>query len=465
MLELLDKAIKRIHCVGIGGIGVSGVAEILLRKGYRISGSDKVCGQTTQYLKELGAEIYEGHHENHVNGADLVVYSSAIEQNNPEYVAAVTHKIPMLQRGKMLAELMKNHYGIAIAGTHGKTTTTSILAHVLMQGQCDPTYVIGGVLNNTVSPARLGESQYFVAEADESDASFLYLKPKIAVVLNIDADHLTTYQGDVNQLKNAFVTFLNDLPEDGCAVLCIDDPWICEIYPRLTCHSVTFGFSDKAQLQIRSSEQYNLLSQFDIVDSKSGEVFQAAINMPGAHNILNACSAYVVAKLLELDGVIIKKGLQSFPGVGRRFQSHGHINVDGKIVSLFEDYGHHPREVEATIAAARAAWPQRRLVMVFQPHRYSRTRDLWQGFITVLNKVDKLILMDIYNASEEPIADISGQALSTAIERQGPIKPIFIKDNEQLPAVVMKAVENNDVVIFQGAGTVGQYAKILVEKC
>lgn len=460
---LHDKNIKRIHCIGIGGIGLSGIAEILHQKGYTISGSDISTNRMTEHLKKLGIKIMIGHQATHVLDADAIVYSSAINKNNVEFAAAIANNIPLIQRGRILAEMMQTSIGIAVAGTHGKTTTTGLIADCFLQNNIDATFVMGGILNNQESTAHVGTSKYFIAESDESDASFLYMKPTYAIITNIDADHLVTYSGSFAKLKKSFVEFLNDLPKDGLAILCIDDPIIKSIIPSLNCKFITYGFSENANYQATDFKQLGLQTQANVKFPDNKTTLPLILNLPGKHNLLNALSAVVMSSLAGISSEGIINALKQFPGVNRRFHSHGEIHVNGGKALLFDDYGHHPNEIKATIEAARQAWPNRRIVMVFQPHRYSRTKELIHEFANVLKHPDLLLLLDIYSAGESDTFGVDSRELQRLITEKGSHKPLYVPKMDELPTTLKKILKAEDVVIFQGAGSIGPYANKVAE--
>lgn len=462
-MVLSDKNIKHVHCMGIGGIGVSAIAEILLRQGYQVSGSDIAENKNVTRLEKLGAEIVLGHQKTNIQNADLAVYSSAIAKDNPEYMAAKNAGIPLLQRGQILAELMRPYCGIAVAGAHGKTTTTGMIAYTLLAGGIDPSFAVGGILNDIDSPVHLGKGRYFVAEADESDASLLFMDPNIVVVTNIDADHLETYGGNFNRLKQTFVEFLAKLPVNGTAILCIDDPNVRELISALHCKVITYGFDSDADFSAHDFFQEGLQSHFKVKRPDRSSSLTIALNMPGKHNVLNALATIAVAHCAQLSDDSLLKSLASFPGVGRRFQCHGEMLVnDGRAV-VIEDYGHHPNEVKATLIAAHQVYPERRIVLVFQPHRYTRTRDLMNDFSQALSEADVLVLLEIYSAGEQPISGIDGAALCRMIEKISNNKPIFVSDLNSLPDVLQKTLRNDDIVILQGAGSVGTMAVTLAQ--
>lgn len=460
--------IKIIHFIGIGGSGMSGIAEVLLKQGYHVSGSDNNENAVTQHLGELGAQVFLGHDAKHIGYADVVVVSSAIAEDNPELVAAKERRIPILPRARMLAELMRfHHHGIAIAGTHGKTTTTSLVASIFAEGGLDPTFVIGGILNSAGTHAALGESNYFIAEADESDASFLYLHPTISVVTNIDADHMTTYDNDINKLRHTFTTFLHHLPFYGIAVVCIDDAGVRSILNTIARTTITYGFSEDADLQILDFVQNGLASQFKIQRKASNDTLEITLNLPGKHNALNAVAAIAVALECGVSDKAICRALTKFKGVARRMQLHGDIKIDKKRITVVDDYGHHPTEMNATIAAVRSAWPDKRLVLIFQPHRYTRVHELFADFVQALARVDVLVLLEIYSAGEKPIKGINSQALIQAIRNQlqpSPLSPIYVEKVEQLMNVLPEVLQDGDILLVQGAGSVNKIIPELMDK-
>ena len=457
------RRVRRIHFVGIGGAGMGGIAEVLVNEGYRVSGSDIARNAVIDRLESLGTQIYIGHTEASVKDADVVVVSTAINASNPEIKAAKESRIPVVRRAEMLAELMRYRHGIAIAGTHGKTTTTSLIASIYAQADRDPTFVIGGLLNSAGTNARLGSSRYLIAEADESDASFLHLQPMVSVVTNIEADHMDTYGGDFEQLKNTFVDFLHNLPFYGIAVVCIDDDVIRNIMPRIGRHMVTYGFSNDADVQALNFEQFGHQSQFT-VRRKDKQDLTLILNLPGRHNVLNALAAIAVATEDDIDDEAIIQALAEFQGIGRRFQHLGEFDTPKGNVMLVDDYGHHPTEVAATIRAARAGWPNKRLVMAYQPHRYTRTRDLYEDFVDVLSQVDCLLLLDVYSAGETPIPGADGRSLARSIRLRGVVDPVFIASPEQLIQVLPSILEDGDLLITQGAGNIGALSKNLTAK-
>lgn len=452
--------VKRIHFVGIGGAGMNGIAEVLRNEGYEISGSDIAESAVTAHLRSRGIEVFIGHKESNVEGASVVVLSSAIKKNNPEWLRAVELRIPVVRRAEMLAELMRYRFGIAVAGTHGKTTTTSLISSIYAEAGRDPTFVIGGLLNSAGVNARLGSGRYLIAEADESDASFLHLQSMCSVVTNIEADHMDTYEGDFNKLKATFVEFLHNLPFYGVAVVCGDDPVIRSILPQIGRTTITYGSTPDCDLQVTDFKQEQSHSTFKVV-KRDGSVLSVFLSLPGYHMALNATAAIAVALEDDIDEASILRALKSFEGVGRRFEQYGEFETGNGKVMLVDDYGHHPSEVRATINAVRAGWPDRRLVMIFQPHRYTRTRDCFEDFIEVLNQVDELILMDVYPAGEDPIVGADGRALCRSIRLRGHVEPYFVPSPDQVPATLADIIRDGDIVLTQGAGNVGKMAKIL----
>ncbi len=456
--------IRRIHFVGIGGAGMSGIAEVLLTLGYTISGSDLRANAVTRHLADLGCKVFIGHDASHIEGVDAVVVSTAVQEGNPELIRAREQLIPVVRRAEMLAELMRFRHGIAVAGTHGKTTTTSLVASLLAEGGLDPTFVIGGKLNSAGTHARLGESRYLVAEADESDASFLYLQPMTAVVTNIDADHMDTYGGDFEVLKRTFVEFLHHLPFYGLAVLCVDDPVVTELLPQVSRPVLTYGTRSDADVRAEAIEQVGHRTRFDVRRRDREAVLAVELNLPGRHNVLNALAAIAVAGELGIDDAAIQRGLSEFQGIGRRFQIQGEVTVNGGQVLVVDDYGHHPRELAAVIEAARQGWPQRRLVVAFQPHRFTRTRDLFEDFAEVLAGVDVLLLLEVYAAGERPIPGADSRALCRAIRARGVVDPIFVSGPEELPMVLTGVLHDGDLLLTLGAGDIGAKAAQLVQE-
>jgi len=462
--DLARKRIKRIHFIGIGGAGMSGIAEVIFDLGYQVSGSDIACSAVTQRLQDRGCTVYQGHHAENIKEADVIVVSSAINELNPEIQAARDALIPIVRRAEMLAELMRFRQGIAIAGTHGKTTTTSLVTSLLVEGGLDPTFVIGGKLNSAATNSRLGSGSYLVAEADESDASFLFLKPIISVITNIDADHLSTYDNDFNKLKDTFVEFLHHLPFYGLAIVCVDDEHVRDILPRISRPMVTYGIHHPADIRAVNVRYKGMQSYFTLFCAKDGRSMDVTLNMPGEHNVLNALAAVAIAVEVEVNDATILRALEEFQGVGRRFQSYGDIAISGGDITLIDDYGHHPTEMHATINAVRESWPDRRLVVVFQPHRFTRTRDLFEDFSQVLSELDVLVLMDVYAASEAPIAGADGRSLARSIRLRGKVDPIFVTQGEDVAEILQNILKAGDVLLTLGAGSIGTIASNLPRK-
>ncbi|WP_237057687.1 UDP-N-acetylmuramate--L-alanine ligase [Microbulbifer sediminum] len=458
------RRIRRIHFIGIGGAGMSGIAEVLHNQGYDVSGSDLRESSVTERLRKLGITIHIGHGADNIRGVDVVVNSSAVQGDNPEILAARENRIPIVRRAEMLGELMRYRYGIAVAGTHGKTTTTSLIASIFAADHKDPTFVIGGLVNAAGANAALGESKYLIAEADESDASFIHLQPMVTVITNIDADHMETYGGDFEKVKQIFVDFVHNLPFYGLVVVCGDDANIREVIPQLSRPVFTYGFEEGNDFRITRVKQEPLRSHFS-VQRPDDSVLEVCVNTPGIHNVLNATAAIAVATEEGVADESIQRGLEGFQGVGRRFQIFGHYAVsddaEAEKVMLVDDYGHHPREVAATIQTVRDGWPDRRLVMIYQPHRYTRTRDLFEDFVQVLSKVDKLVLLDVYSAGETPIPGADGRTLARSLRNRGQVDPIFVETIEQVPPVLADLLEPGDIVLTQGAGNVGALAQQL----
>ena len=448
--------VKRIHFVGIGGSGMSGIAEVLLNLGYQVTGSDLGENAATRRLAVLGATVHAGHAAEHVAEADVVVVSTAVGNNNPEVLAARAKRIPVVPRALMLAELMRLKSGIAIAGTHGKTTTTSLVASVLAEAGLDPTFVIGGRLTSAASNARLGAGEFIVVEADESDASFLHLQPVIAVVTNIDADHMETYQHDFARLKQAFVDFLQNLPFYGAAVLCTDDKHVREILPFVSKPILSYGFGADAMVRAENVSHSGGKMRFQALREGKSKVLDVTLNLPGRHNVQNALAAIAVATELGLEDAAIVRALAEFRGVARRFQSYDAIPAKGGgSFTLIDDYGHHPAEMQATLDAARGAFPGRRIVLAFQPHRYTRTRDLFEDFVKVLSGADALLLAEVYPAGEPPIVAADGRTLARAVRVAGRVEPVFVENIADMPAAIRAAAQDGDVVVTMGAGSIG----------
>jgi UDP-N-acetylmuramate--alanine ligase len=454
------RRIHTIHFVGIGGSGMSGIAEVLLNLGYAVQGSDLKSGESTRRLEQLGARVLIGHRAENVDGADVVVVSSAINAENPEVARALAERIPVVKRAEMLGELMRFRYSIAVAGTHGKTTTTSLVASVLAEGGEDPTFVIGGRLKSAAANARLGAGQYLVAEADESDASFLHLQPMIAIVTNVDADHLGTHGGDFGKLKASFVEFLHNLPFYGLAIVCADDAEAAALIPQIARPYLTYGFGESADVRAVNVERRGVQSRFDVLRPGRAPL-PITLNLPGRHNVSNALAAISVATELEVDDGAIQRALAGFQGIDRRLQWLGDVDGPSGRLTLVDDYGHHPTEVAATLEAARQGWPDRRLVLVFQPHRYTRTRDLLDDFAQVLSGADALLVAEVYAAGEAPIAGADAKALCRAIRSRGRVEPVLLKSLEELPEELAGVAHDGDVVLLMGAGSIGAAAQEL----
>ena len=457
------RRVKQIHFIGIGGAGMCGIAEILLNEGYHISGSDIAESAVTQRLACAGAKVFIGHKEENITGASVVVISSAIRDDNPEVVAAKEARIPVIQRAQMLAELMRFRHGIAVAGTHGKTTTTAMVSMIYAEAGLDPTFVNGGLVKSAGKNAHLGASRYFIAEADESDASFLHLQPMVSVVTNIEPDHMDTYHGDFDEMKQTYVNFLHNLPFYGLAVLCADDADLMSLLPQVGRQVITYGFSENADYRIEDYQQTGFQGHYTVI-CPSGERIDVLLNVPGRHNALNATAALVVAKEEGITNEAILAALADFQGAGRRFDQLGQfIRPNGKVM-LVDDYGHHPTEVGVTIQAARQGWENKRIVMIFQPHRYSRTRDLFDDFVQVLSQVDALIMLDVYPAGEAPIVGADSKALCRSIRNLGKVDPVLVSDTAQLGEVLDHLIQDGDLILAQGAGSVSKLSRQLVER-
>ena len=453
--------VKRVHFVGIGGAGMSGIAEVLMTQGYQVSGSDVAATTVTRRLTALGARIAKGHAADNIAGADVVVVSTAVAHDNPEIAAAREKGVPVVPRALMLAELMRLKQGIAVAGTHGKTTTTSLIASVLAEGGLDPTFVIGGRLVSADANARLGKGEFLVAEADESDASFLVLQPVLAVITNIDADHMETYEHDFAKLKEAFVNFAQRLPFYGTAVLCIDDANVRDIVPAITKSIVTYGLAEDAQLRAQDVDHAQGRMRF-VASRAKMQPLSVELNLAGVHNVQNALAAIAVGREAGVADAAIAKALSEFKGVGRRFQRFGEIAIPrGGSFTLIDDYGHHPTEMAATLDAVRRSFPGRRLVLAFQPHRYTRTRDLFEDFVKVLSTADALLVADVYPAGEAPIVAADGRALTRALRIGGRIEPVFVEDVSDMPAAIRAIARDGDVVLTMGAGSIGQVSPLV----
>ena len=450
--------VRRLHFIGVGGAGMSGIAELMANLGYEVAGSDLRESQATRRLRGLGVEVFIGHRAEQVTDADAVVVSTAIDEGNPEIQHARALRIPIVRRAEMLAELMRFHYGVAVAGTHGKTTTTSLVASILAEGGLDPTFVIGGQLNSAGANAKLGTSKYLVAEADESDASFLYLQPMVSIVTNIDADHMRTYGNDFERLRNTFMEFLHHLPFYGLAVLCIDDPEVRALAPQVPRPVRTYGTLPEADVRATDVTQQGMRTSFLIHCTEFERPLPVTLNLPGRHNVLNALAAISVALELGVEEEAIARALAGFQGVGRRFVATEVRDPRGQRLLVVDDYGHHPRELAATLAAAREGWPGRRLVLVFQPHRYSRTQEQFEDFVEVLSTPDALVLCDVYPAGEMPIAGADGRALSRAIRTRGELDPIFAHGLEAIPGLLSNLIRDGDILLVSGAGDIGVLA-------
>jgi UDP-N-acetylmuramate--alanine ligase len=475
------KRMRRIHCVhfvGIGGSGMSGIAEVMLSLGYAVQGSDLKRNKQTRRLENQGATVFIGHAADNIRDADAVVVSSAVDETNLEVAAAREQLMPVVSRAEMLAELMRFRYSIAVAGTHGKTTTTSLVASVLAEGGLDPTFVIGGRLKSADANARLGQGDYLVAEADESDASFVHLKPMLAVVTNIDADHMSTYDGDIEKLKSGFIEFLHNLPFYGLAIVCSDDAGVNDVLVDIGRSVTTYGIDEGADVRAVNISFDEARTAFDVIRrNRSSEVershgdkadalspvLRVSLKLPGIHNVRNALAAIAVADELQIGDEAVVRALENFEGIDRRFQTLGEVQTRAGKVLLFDDYGHHPTEIAATLAAAKSGWAARRVVLVFQPHRYTRTRDLMDDFATVLSDADVLVLLDVYAAGEDPIASADGRSMARAIRVRGAVEPVFVESLDDLPSVLEGLLADGDLVLTMGAGDIGAYATRLPE--
>lgn len=455
------RRVRTMHFIGIGGVGMGGIAEVMFHLGFKVTGSDLTQNALVERLRNLGVTVFIGHATENVKYADVVVVSSAVPEDNPELVRARERRIPVVPRAAMLGELMRFQQGIAVAGTHGKTTTTSLVASVLTEGRLDPTYVIGGRLNSSARNAYLGESDWLVAEADESDASFLFLQPVISIITNIDADHLTSYEGSFDKLKSTFLEFIHHLPFYGLAVMCIDDENVEQMLPHVIRPVTTYGLSYQADVRGVNLHQQGLQMHFDVQFSAGGTMEDVVLNLPGEHNVLNALASIAVARELNVSGEEIKKALGEFQGIGRRMQNHGPLYFKNGSALLIDDYGHHPTEVAATLSAMRGGWPSNRLVVIFQPHRYTRTRDLFEDFAEALSVVDVLVMTEVYSAGEEPINGADGRSLCRSIRNRGRVDPIFVSDITDVPEALESILQDGDVVLALGAGSVGGLSKSL----
>ena len=450
--------VRRLHFIGIGGSGMSGIAELMSNLGYEVSGSDLRDGDSTARLRRLGVEVFIGHQAEQVAEADAVVVSTAIDEENPEIVRARAQRVPVVRRAEMLAELMRFYYGVAVAGTHGKTTTTSLVASVLAEGGLDPTFVIGGRLNSADTNAKLGTTKYLVAEADESDASFLFLQPMVSIVTNIDADHMRTYGNDFNRLRSTFLEFLHHLPFYGLGILCIDDDEVRSLLPMVARPVRTYGTRPEADVRAEGIRQDGLRMHFEVHASELAQPLKVELNLAGRHNVLNALAAITVGLELGVDEEAIRRALAGFQGVGRRFVVSKVRDGRGRELVLVDDYGHHPRELAATLEAARAGWPGRRLVLVFQPHRFSRTQEQFDDFVRILSTPEVLVLCEVYPAGEQPIAGADGRSLSRAIRARGDLDPIFAPDLSEVPRLLGNLLQDGDLVVLMGAGDIGGLA-------
>jgi UDP-N-acetylmuramate--alanine ligase len=457
------RRIHKVHFVGVGGAGMSGIADVMNTLGYQVSGSDVASNAVTEQLKKSGVKVYHSHSVENVRDVDVVVTSTAISRENVEVEAAIARRIPVVPRAEMLAELMRFSHGIAVAGTHGKTTTTSLVTSVLAEAGLDPTYVIGGKLNSSAKHARLGQGKYLVAEADESDASFLYLQPMMSVVTNIDADHLPTYGGDFARLKQTFVEFLHHLPFYGLAVVCVEDAEVRSLLPEITRPIIRYGIDFDADVRASNIRYQGSKTTFDVMLPESGSAIEITLNMPGRHNVLNALAAICVGYELGVSSEHMQSALTKFEGIGRRMHMYGEAKMAQGSVTLVDDYAHHPTEVAATLSATRNAWPEKRLVAIFQPHRYTRTRDLFEDFSQVLAECDVLLLTEVYAAGEELIAGADTRALCAAIRARGKANPIFVEDVEKLDESLRSVLQDGDLVLTMGAGSIGRIASQLKE--
>jgi len=456
------RRIRCIHFVGIGGSGMSGIAEVLFNQGYEVTGSDLMRSVVTERLSSMGIKVFVGHSEGNITKPDVLVVSSAVQEDNPELQQAIKNRIPVVPRAEMLAELMRYRHGIAISGTHGKTTTTSLISSIFSAAGLDPTYVIGGKLKSSDSHAKLGESTYFIAEADESDASFLHLQPRVAVVTNIDADHMHTYGGDFSKLQDTFIQFFHNLPFYGLVVACIDDESVTEIVDRIGRQVITYGLSEKADYRATNIRHEKNQTYFDVIRPANRPVLSIELNLPGKHNVANALAAIAVAEDESIDDSSILEGLKSFSGVGRRFEIFDNQKVNGSSFMLVDDYGHHPEEVKATLEALRDGWPERRVVMLFQPHRYTRTEELYDDFVSVLSQVDVLLVLDVYSAGEKTIPGADSRSLCSSIRKRGKVDPLYVSSIEEIPEVLAEQIQEGDVLITQGAGNIGKVCASLV---
>ncbi len=461
--QFATRRIKQVHFVGIGGSGMGGIAEVMVNLGYDVFGSDLKPNSMTEHLQAIGAKVFYGHDAQHIQNADVVVMSSAVHEDNPEIIAAREQRIPIVPRAEMLAELMRFRYSIAVAGTHGKTTTTSLIASILATADLDPTFIVGGRVNSFASHSKLGAGQYLVAEADESDASFLHLQPIMSVITNIDSDHLSAYDGDFQKLQTTFLEFIHHLPFYGMAVLCVDNDVIRELLPNVSRPYLTYGFSEDADYTIFDVKQHGIQTSFQLNRPAKQSAIKLILNLPGMHNVLNAAAAAIITLQLDVKERFIQTAFENFEGIGRRFQIYPGLTVTDKKILLVDDYAHHPTEIAATVSAARDAWPDKRLVVIFQPHRFTRTRDLFDDFVRVLNEVDALILCEVYAANEKYIRGADSAALSRALRARGKLDPILVKDISEIQLTLEHLLEADDVLMTLGAGDVGTIAPTLYE--
>ena len=458
------RRIHSVHFVGIGGSGMSGIAEVMLSLGYAVQGSDLKSNKQTKRLENQGATVFIGHASDNIRDADAVVVSSAVDETNPEVSAAREQLMPVVSRAEMLAELMRFRYSVAVAGTHGKTTTTSLIASLLAEGGLDPTFVIGGRLKSADANARLGQGDYLVAEADESDASFVHLKPMLAVVTNIDADHMSTYDGDIEKLKASFIEFLHNLPFYGLAVVCTDDPGVNDVLADIGRSVTTYGTNDDADVRASNVVFDAATTEFHVIRKNNAEPLHVKLQLPGMHNVRNSLAAIAVADELQIGDDTVVNALEEFEGIDRRFQRLGEVKTASGTVMIVDDYGHHPTEVEATLSAAKTGWPGKRVVLVFQPHRYTRTRDLMDDFANILSGADVLVLLEVYAAGEEPIAGADGRSMARAIRTRGAVEPVFVESLSDLEPVLLDLLEDGDLLLTMGAGDIGAYATGLPER-
>lgn len=458
------RSIKKVFFIGIGGVGMSGIAEVMANLNYQVYGSDQHLSNITERLASLGVTIYPNHSAKNIFDMDVVVVSSAISQENIEVKSALEHRIPVIRRAEMLAELMRFRHGIAIAGTHGKTTTTSLVATVLGEAGLDPTFIVGGRVNSIETNSRLGEGQFMIVEADESDASFLHLQPVISVITNIDADHLSSYENDFEKLRIAFIEFIHNLPFYGLVILCVDDEVVRGIIPELSRPYLTYGLSADADIRAKNLTYMGDKTSFELYSKRDDDPYMVTLNLPGEHNVLNALASIAVGQELNIPVEKIAEALEGFAGIGRRMQKIATLALEDGLVEFMDDYAHHPREVDATFSAVRNAWPEKRLVTIFQPHRYTRTQDLFDDFVQVLNRTDVLVLLNVYAAGEKPINKADSHALGRALRLLGKLEPLVLDDENSLAEVLSKIILPNDLVLTLGAGSIGRLAALLPEE-